>query len=406
MRSSPISSLAVAWLAVGLSIVCGMLAAALWAWHSASQLDGGPSLNLARCSPRAIVGRLETVGKESWSVKPDSRGRGFFLCDLRVPAGRLSTLRYAIDGPTGFDAVLVWERAADPGAVFHLPLPEDGIAVNLSSTGNWSGTITRIGILISTVGGGEPAPGLQSGRVSGKTVLAAESPANRLAELWTRFYAYRGWTGRSINHLGWTILPVLLLGWIILTVLIALALPSASRRRSAVLAGAFAFAVAWLALEGLWLSQLLRQVRHTHDRFASVEPAALPSRSTDWELAELCGAVRSLASGDERVLIVSNVRYAGEKARYMLLPLPAAHIRNLKQLPGAMRALRIGDFIAAVNVDSAAIQRALQPLGIRTTIAWSREHRAILRITNMPGRPESDSSSQPDGTGERPGTNS
>lgn len=387
MRSLPINSLGPAFLSVLLATLGFALAGMSWLWLWGAADASGPDLNLAQCSPEAIVGRVQVTGKETLSMTPDARGRGLYLCRMDAPAARWGAVKYSLSAPGTLEAVFVWEHALDGGRVFHLALPEDGSAVELADQPGWSGTITRIGVLVRGVGSGKLAPGLGPGPVRGHVTLVAGGPITTLAESWTRWYGFRGWVGRSINHLGGTLLPVLFLAWIVACMLIGLGLPSARRRRTALMAGALSATLAWLALEGLWLSQLQRQAEHTSRRFAGVEAGDLSLRATDWELAELCRAARRLAEPGRRVLVIADVRYMGEKARYMLLPLSAAHIRSLKQLPGALRALRSGDLIAAMNVDPDTIQGMLRSRGVANTSIWSTDKRAVIRIDGMPGTP-------------------
>lgn len=386
MRSSVVNSFAPAAVSVLLATALLALAGMSCLWGTADA--PGPNLNLAQCSPDAIVGRVHVTGKEILSITPDSQGRGLILCKIDAPAARWAAVSYSLSGPGTLEAAFVWEHSADRGKVFHLTLPEDGSAVALTNQPGWDGTVTRAGILIRTAGGGAPPPGLELEAIRGRLALVAGGLSTAMEEAWTHWYGFRGWVGRSINHLGGTRLPLLFLAWIVACILIGLAIPSGRRRRTALLAGALSTVLAWLALEGLWLSQLERQAELTNRRFAGAKTDNPAFRTTDWRLAELCRATRKLAEPGRHVLVVTDLRYLGEKARYMLLPLSAAHIRNLKQLPGALKALDPGDLIAAMNVDAKSIQRMLRSRGVASTLVWSRENRGVIRIDKMPAAPQ------------------
>lgn len=352
-----------------------VLAAAVWGLVAAALLGiailalagllasgpGPAGIALQNSAGHVILGRKANTRNHLIAFTV-ADGRGLFIQETRIKATEWPVLTYSVDLPRGLEAAFVWEREKAAGAVHEVILPRDGTALLLGEEETWQGRLERIGLLVRRDPNSLPGLGEGSGLVRASVALNKPGPTQLWAVLATRWTAFRGWDGRSINHLGDSWLPAILAGWVSAGALIAFVLHGPARQRAGGVALVAGLATGWLLLHLLWLRQLGLQSVETHERFGKSDFASALAQGRDYGLVSFAEEIREALAKTGRIehlVIVSDDRYFGERSRYLLLPYPATHFRSLGQLSSNLDRLHSGHAVIGDSRTVPAIDRML-----------------------------------------------
>lgn len=348
--------------------------------------DRGPgTISLAGDSSAVILGRRAGSRNLPIALTTTESGKGLILRKSEIQAEDWPIVTYSMNVDDSLEPVFVWERVDSAGSAHQRVLPRDGRAVLLHEEPEWRGKIERIGLLV------RPAPGVFGPEASAKVFTEARIALTKLSAgtaadvAWTRWTAFRGWSGRSINDLGHTWFPGLLVVWAVFGALAAGLLHSRNRSRAFGLALVTSLGTGWLLLHVLWLDQLSTQASETRERFEVSSFDKALERGQDHEVVEFAQRIKNELSridGTGRLALVSRERFFGERGRYLLLPYRTTHFRTTSALRSAVPQLKSGDGIVARKDEVSRVRQLLYRSDAVFQEVFSSEVGALYIIAN------------------------
>jgi hypothetical protein len=249
------------------------------------------------------------------------------------------------DLPPTLRPVLVWRGPGGDGSAA-LPWGRGGGTVDLQRLAGWPPRFDALGLLLVPMDAVPPAAVANRQLAFRGIRLSSANRRDAVAALWTEWFAYRPWTGRSINTGGFE-LPiersVRPLAWLAISVaggLLAAAVAAGRRRRwQPLLFGAVV--LLWVLLDLLQLRQLgmrAEAARHTRQSTPSAAPiTAQPGLSAP--LAALQQRLAGLPAGT-RVLVYAEGAFLRQYPVFLLRAHDVAPLPSLAALPADVDSAR------------------------------------------------------------------
>lgn len=328
--------------------------------------------------------RVPVRGGMARAVRVNTDGQAIIRTPVTISAADYPVVRYRTIQSPRLEARLFWRRAGEPEEIFDVALPAGGNAVALAGQSGWKGEIAELGLIVNLIAG---PPANLSGEdriVSFALELTGLSTASQAALLATHWTAFRSWTGRSINDLGNSLLPAILVAWILLAALLAWGLERVLKRRALGLTVVVGITASWLLLEGLWVHQFWRQLAQTRAQYTADSTQDRLRQGEDFLLVEfsmkLAASLREMQVAG-RIFFIDDMRYYGERAKYLLLPRKVVHLRAVHKLKDALQHMGPGDTVVARREDLDAVSNILRRRGVEFSKLLNNERRVALQIS-------------------------
>lgn len=305
-------------------------------WSAATRIE------LAAERFRVGPGQAEPAPSGLQVAGADPQGRTVLVhggLDLDAAALRYLSFRFDRLPPT-LRPVLIWNGPAGQGSAA-VPWSASGGTVDLRRLAGWPERLEWLGLLVLPMDAVPTAAAADRAFEFRGMTLQSASRRAAVAALWTELFAYRPWTGRSINTAGFE-LPIERrlrpLTWLAISLsggLLASAIAAASRRRwKSVLLGAVL--LLWVLLDLLQVRQLLTRAEAAGAARRAM-PASQPLTAQPdlaAPMAELLQRLATLPSG-VRVLVYGEGPFLGQYAVFLLRAHDAGPLRSLASLPAA-----------------------------------------------------------------------
>jgi hypothetical protein len=302
---------------------------------------------------------------------------------LTLQARDYNFLQYSIVGRNpGQRIYLIWRTAKNPTEMFSQPLSWSGdkaSTVRLAEHPDWQGSITEIGLDIYGELRGQPL-------VISNLQLLPGSVASLLANIWSQWTAFTGWSQKSINRLGnprselpsateaaavWTALAMILLY-----------LARAHRRGETLLMLGVTILIPWLTLDLLWQHELNTQQSETRYLFSGKTMQERHLADEDSDIYRYANRLKTsvLPETPSRLFILHDSvehDYARLKTQFYLLP---HNIYNYGRFP-KKQFLSKGDFILVLGTIP-----GLKYNESSETLAWGKGQQLQARLLDRDER--------------------
>jgi hypothetical protein len=290
---------------------------------------------------------------EITALKPYKESqRAIVVSRTTFSAGSYPFLKYQIKGQhPGVKIYLIWRTAANPRVMSSAQLywnPDKPSTINLGENINWEGSIVEVGI--DVIGELRDQPLTLS-----QLALMPHSWQTVMASIWSQWTAFRGWTGRSINHLLGTpgvatLSPTLAMAAWAGAALIFLFGLGALRRDHRLSSYGAVILIPWVALDLLWQSELTAQLEETEYLFGGKTMQEKHLVDVDRHIYAYATRLKDevLPSSAARIFILHDSEgpnFDRLKTQYYLLP---HNIYNYGRTPPT-RAVRPGDYVLVLG---------------------------------------------------------
>lgn len=295
--------------------------------------------------------KADTLAITALEPYQDSQ-RGLVVLRTTFNASSYPFLRYQIAGQQpGVQIYLIWRTAENPTAMssarLHWNIGQPS-TINLGNHADWQDTIVELGV--DVIGDLRDQPLILS-----QLALKPWSGQTIMTSVWSEWTAFRGWTGRSINHLQGTpgiatLSPTLAIAaWSGLALIFIFAL-GAIRGGHKITCYGTAIVIPWVALDLLWQSELTRQLEETQYLFSGKTSHEKHLVDLDRHIYAYTLRLKdeALPSSAARLFILhdsDDLNYERLKAQYYLLP---HNIYNYGRTPPTA-AVRPGDYILVLG---------------------------------------------------------
>ena len=317
---------------------------------------------------QVVKGSSRMIGDELGVAPSDPSGLVVVTVKPSLKAFDYAAVHWiAIDVPDHVDVSLLWRSDYKPGQLNSMPLTVATgrlLPAVMKDHQAWIGNIQGLALAMK----GPIAEPVRIRGVVAKPLSVVEVVQDRLRE----WFAFEAWSGTSINTVtgGADVqdlpLPLLLAAVVAVATLVVLAIrrwrPGALPWSTFASLGAFVL-VAWLLLDLRWMSNLVRQVDSTADRFAGKSWQDKRLAVEDGPLFAFVQKAKGIMpAAPARVFVGADSHYFRGRAAYHLYPHNAFYDPRANAMP-SRDSVRPGDWILVFsrrNVQYDAAQQKLR----------------------------------------------